>query len=827
MKNYLYLSATIIFLILIRANSAFSFQEVQQDTTKVIEENKNVIPGSAITLEAAETSNFIRKSAENIKQNNQIPVFVVLVDSLKRVKKEALDLEAADSVSNLSIRELDSKQKSWTLIGRKATDVQKMISSYIQKLEKEKEELTKVKNRWVETRNAYGEKELSEALAARLDTTLLEIDTLEQFENLKLDSTFKLLDELSQISIEVDNRINLYRDALIGNQGKLFQIQDVGFIEKFREPEDSISFRLQMKYYFKDSKAEFEKYYIVEKQLFEIHLIITLILLAITLTALFVQRKRAEEPKENYLRLFQKIVRRPFSTTIILSIFVAIFLYPSPPDLLLKAIAFLSVIPLVVILLKLFPKRYYPYILTLAGLYCLLIIDDMTIPGTRDSRILLFVMNVIEFVALSFFIFRKEGQNEKGAYRFYIIFSVYLHFLFSIVGLMANYLGATQLAKLITFSMVRIAYNGLAFYAGAIVVSSIFTILFRGGWIKVFNSIKNNNDIIVRKLASVTKLFFFILWMRSVLRIYGVETIFVEGFLEFFYTSYEFGTASISVANVFSFVFTIWLSVFITRIIRAILEDEILDRLTLPIGVPNTVSMMVRYSLITLGFFLAVAAAGIELTSLSIIFGAFSVGIGFGLQNIFNNLVSGIILAFERPIKLGDTVEVGNLIGTVKSMGMRSSNVRTFEGAEVIVPNGQLISKEVVNWTLSDQHRRIEIMVRVSHDSDPHEVYEILLKIISNHQFVLLNPNPGVYFQEITEDALHFRLLFWTSNFGEWIRIRSDIYFSIFDELKTRGVKVHFPQRELSIRTVETNGVQKIQKPMEEKTEKQKEEENE
>ncbi len=237
--------------------------------------------------------------------------------------------------------------------------------------------------------------------------------------------------------------------------------------------------------------------------------------------------------------------------------------------------------------------------------------------------------------------------------------------------------------------------------------------------------------------------------------------------------------------------------------IRVILEEDILDKFSLGKGVPHTISVMVRYTLVTVGVLLAVSAAGMPLDSLTILFGAFGVGIGFGLQNIFNNLVSGLILLFERPIQIGDTIEVGQLMGNVKSIGIRSSNVRTFDGAEVIVPNGQLISNEVVNWTLSDQTRRIEVIAGVAYGSDPHKVKDLFEKELRNHPDIIQNPEPKVFFQDLGESSLDFRLLFWTSNFSEWIRIRSDIIFSVHDILKKEGIEIPFPQRDLHLRSVD------------------------
>ena len=146
----------------------------------------------------------------------------------------------------------------------------------------------------------------------------------------------------------------------------------------------------------------------------------------------------------------------------------------------------------------------------------------------------------------------------------------------------------------------------------------------------------------------------------------------------------------------------IWASVLVSRFVRFVLEEDVYSHLVLERGIPYAISTMLHYAILLIGFFVALGALGIDLTKITILAGAFSVGVGFGLQNVINNFVSGLILLFERPIKIGDIIEVGGNIGEVRRIGIRASIIRTKDGSEVIVPNGLLISGQVTNWTLSD-----------------------------------------------------------------------------------------------------------------------------
>ncbi|HDR68602.1 MAG TPA: mechanosensitive ion channel, partial [Bacteroidaceae bacterium] len=175
-------------------------------------------------------------------------------------------------------------------------------------------------------------------------------------------------------------------------------------------------------------------------------------------------------------------------------------------------------------------------------------------------------------------------------------------------------------------------------------------------------------------------------------------------------------------------------------------------------------------------------------------------GIGFGLQNIFNNMVSGLILAFERPIKVGDTVQVGELTGIVKSIGFRSSTIRSFDGAEVIVPNGNLISNEMINWTLSDSFRRMDIRVGVAYGTDPEVVLDLIRQVAEENENVSKEPPPKAYFIGFGDSSLDFRLLAWT-DIGNRLSVESDLTVAINRKIVDAGIEIPFPQRDLHIRS--------------------------
>jgi small-conductance mechanosensitive channel len=214
--------------------------------------------------------------------------------------------------------------------------------------------------------------------------------------------------------------------------------------------------------------------------------------------------------------------------------------------------------------------------------------------------------------------------------------------------------------------------------------------------------------------------------------------------------------------------------------------------------VPRAVEVLSRYAILVFGFFIALAAAGVDLSKVTLLISALGVGIGFGLQNVVNNFVSGLILIFERPVQVGDCVEVGTIFGDVSKIGFRASVLRTPDGADVIVPNSELTGSRVVNWSLSDRLRRISIPVTVAYGSDPDRVIEILLGVARKHPAVLANPEPLAVFDRFGDSALHFTLLCW-SFVDTFFIARSELTIATNRAFKEAGVQIPFPQQDVHV----------------------------
>jgi small-conductance mechanosensitive channel len=241
-------------------------------------------------------------------------------------------------------------------------------------------------------------------------------------------------------------------------------------------------------------------------------------------------------------------------------------------------------------------------------------------------------------------------------------------------------------------------------------------------------------------------------------------------------------------------------TIVVVSILRKVIVRNLVKKFHIEPGALYSVSTIVQYVIGIIAFIVILRTSGIDTSALTVIFGAFSVGIGFGLQNIVNNLVSGVVILIERPVKVGDRIEVGELEGDIVAISLRATTVMTNEGIAVIVPNSQFITSQVVNRSLQDRRIRFKIPVGVAYASDPEHVREVLLKAAVTHHGVLTDPEPMVIFEQFGDSSLNFFLWVWTEEYINRPNIfRSELNFAIHKALKEARITVAFPQRDVHL----------------------------
>jgi small-conductance mechanosensitive channel len=369
-----------------------------------------------------------------------------------------------------------------------------------------------------------------------------------------------------------------------------------------------------------------------------------------------------------------------------------------------------------------------------------------------------------------------------------------------LVAFSATAWGTLRLARTVGSSVLVGAILAMAFHATIHVADSLLAFAFRVRPLRLLAMVRNHRDLLERRAHRWLGWIAIGGWTAIMVRYAGLQDPVLAFGAAVLSAELRRGAIGISLGDVLAFLLTVWLAFMASAFLRFLLEEDVFPHLRLARGVPYVISSLLHYVILFLGFLLAIAALGLDLNKVTILAGAFGVGLGFGLQGMVNNFVSGLIVLLERPISVGDTIQLGDVSGEVRRIGIRSTTVQTPEGAEVIVPNGSLVAEKVTNWTLSSHVRRLNVVAGVAYGTPPGEVLELLRAVAAAHPQVLAHPAPTALFLGFGESAMNFALYAWTAHFDRWAEIRSDLNVAVYAALQKAGIEIPFPQHEVHLR---------------------------
>jgi small-conductance mechanosensitive channel len=531
--------------------------------------------------------------------------------------------------------------------------------------------------------------------------------------------------------------------------------------------------------------------------------VLALLLLPLLLWLSYRSRRVVSDDPE--IQASTRVLRRPISSWIVLAMVGVVLFEPDAPMLRHQFAFLLAVIPV----LRLLPPAVYkvlgpwPYIAT--GLYLLQRLSFLLVASPFYHRVYLLTITLLTAAMVGWVLWRRRpraGDTTVSATRKVLRFAAWAAIGALLVSAIANLVGNVSLAEMLTVAILDSGYVGLVLYAGVTVLASVIRLLLARRVLARFSVVTQHAGPLLHSLTRLLRLAALVSWIIVVLnefRIFRPIKEVVSGMLTH---ELRFGQISVTLGGVLLFAFSVWLAFWAGKTVRVVLHDDVLPNMSLPRGVANSISSLTYYAVVIFGLFVALAAAGFEIGQLAIVIGALGVGIGLGLQDVVRNFVSGLILMFERPIQPGDVVEVGGTSGKVREIGMRATTLSTFEGADVVVPNGMLLSDKLINWTLSDMDRRIDVNVGVAYGSDPRKVLDLLLEVTTATPGIATEPAPAILFTGFGASSLDFGIRAWTNNFGDWVKTRSDLNVRVYDALVAAGIQIPFPQQDVHLRTV-------------------------
>ena len=524
---------------------------------------------------------------------------------------------------------------------------------------------------------------------------------------------------------------------------------------------------------------------------------------------------RQSQPTDDQSTLMQHLARHWIALGLLPAMLCAYVLAPLAPLPLVGLVILVSFVPIVVLLPPFIAQPFRIVLYCLAGVYGLSAFTTWMAFSPSTKREVQFSLQLVVFIFFAILLRPSRTPHSKGEGNSGWLRLQAIRLAVFILGasLAANLSGYVRLAQFLAILCLYSTFIAISM----LTVVRVFTLLLLEGidrpGAQQLAAVRCHRDSIARWVPRTLQWMAVLIWLRATLDLLGLSDWVRARVMDVRDFHIAGGSASITLGGVLGFFVILLAGYAISSSIRFLFREELLSRFNLARGLPELFSSMLHYLLLLLVFFFAVNAGGVELNKFTVLTGALGVGVGFGLQNIVNNFISGLILQFERPIHIGDVLDVDGTTGKVTRIGIRSSTVKTFQGAEVIIPNGNFISGKVINWTLSESQRRVDLPVGVAYGSDVKLVSKLLNQAATVHEDVLTSPAPAVFFKEFADSSLNFEVQFWVMQESNTVKVKSEVALEVMRLLDEAGIEIPFPQRDLRLRAVDANAAATLLSP--------------
>ncbi len=732
---------------------------------------------------------------------------ILEIDSIVTTKTPEI-LKLVDSVflkrEDVSLRDLKVRKVEWT-------NYKTILSEYQNTIKNRSEEISKIindvfydLNRWELTKEKLAGISDSKDIEESLDKAISALQNLIKSAHLRLDKVFTTQKNITELVLVIDAEISNIEFA--ENQRRkayfVFDSKPIwGKTEKLMigdstAAESPSSYALIYKG-IKQNRTQFLDFFHLNIKTFIFQIVFLILLMAFLIIA-NIKWKKNILLLSNPIEIQAKtILENPILTTLSIGILVSAFFYDSMVPAYAEFHIIIVLFATVLLLPKLTDKKFSGFLWLLFLVYLINTFEAFIGGKANLVRVLLILDALLLMIALYMGrkIVKAKPETFSQIIRPFKIISL-LYIVLLVISIIANLIGMVALSKYVTKAVMVSLTFGAVIYLAIKVFTSIFILIFK---FRSTTNIKTLTALIEATHQRIRPLFNFIgllFWLYFTLKGFEFYDYILNSYNDIIAIEWILGEMTISLGGILAFAGIITFTLIISKIAATLFQDEWMVNV-LPRGLAPAISLVLRIVVVGIGLYAGFTAAGVDLSKLEFIIGALGVGIGFGLQNVVLNFVSGLILAFERPINIGDTIEVDMEMGVVTNIGVRSSNIRAYSGAEVIIPNGDLISKKVVNWTLSNRNRRSKIPMKTSPGADPERVIELFNKIALEQPTTSSDPAPETLFYGYGPDGnLNFALMYWTT-FSDTLKTDNNIALEIFKKLKDEGIQAPAPLRRI------------------------------
>jgi len=772
-----------------------AYGQQKGNTPDTVTTDKSIpIPVESINYEIEKVHKKMIRMGYELEPDPAVTKIDITIDNYSDFLKKEADEFRKFNPNNLSTYFLESTYRSWEGFNNKLIGMRSIVSSHLQTIQKNFNELTKIKDTWVLTLMKEKNKNLPEGLINRIENVIKTAgENIRKFEEKRL-YLLKLEDEITDLIT--------FNNSIIEDVVRLQQLKRDNLFSAVSPPlwkvglssEDVNNPKHRLGKAWHENAKNMMNYLNTVKigSLILTVLIITLIFFTLRWKYTSLGIDDSESGHKGIMRILDDNVFITLGSIMLVSYHL---LFPFQPLVFSNLLTLLLLINMRFILASFIDPEDKKIIVKLI---VLLIINNLEIFfwyfGNLSRYYLLFeeilgIALLYKYLKPSYWSGFKKMSDFKKFARILAYFVV----AFYLFALIANLFGFLNVVVLFSRVAIHVPEFTIVLFGISKITKAVVRATIEIGKTGNLPGMEKFWDIIEKRSMQIINILIIGYWFFSLTVSFDMARPIMDWLAGFVNQERTIGTITISISQLLTFILILLIVYGFSVFFRIFVEGELLSRTKLSRGVSAAISVTIRYFVVSLGIIFALSAAGIELSKFSLIAGALGVGIGFGLQNIVSNFISGLILIYERPIQSGDTIEVENLMGRVKKIGIRASNVVTYDGAEVVVPNSNLISNQLINWTLSDNKRRVEIKVGVAYGADPNVVLKLLKKVALDNDEVLKDPEPRALFDEFGDSSLNFRLLYWVP-FESGIGTKSDISIGIYNILAENDIQIPFPQ---------------------------------
>ena len=771
--------------------------EVQEQSQVEITTPK-FIELSDVPAEAAKTNAALKEIADEFKEEKATLEIQKALPSYVEAIRGLLSNPIYEDLEHQSIRTLQKNIQEWDIYNSELIAWEKLAQKRIEVLDIRREELEVHSALWSETHINANNKSAPEIIQNHIVNVIVQIEELRNHAKVKYDTFLTAANLITTNIAAINEKVSLLKETEQLLSNRVFYQNQAPLMEMISK--HSLSPLGYLKGIYTNLSEKFKEFMIYNQTHQDEQIIMffgSLLIIGFVGYFNYLYRKKklfvskASMHKKDYF-----FIALPFSTVLILIALLSTIALADAPKSAREMILYIILIPLIRISQTVVHKKVGPYFYGYFALYFLSLMEKNAIGFDFDDRLVNIAISIGLITLIVKFVQNKVADFiEMGIVKTVVYRTLPLVIVLLVTSILANLYGAMLLSEKIAHGIFTAIHASIIFYVLTIILSGYVIIMLRRRISSASNILEKYAAKIERITTFVIKLIMIVWWFKIVIRVLGLETNLSELIDTILEQTWVIGSTTISLESIVSFIMIIvgtWLT---SRFVHIVLDVEVFSRFKLSRGMPTAISTTLNYIIVISGVLIAFSSLGVSTEQFAIIFGALGVGIGFGLRNIIANFVSGIIMVFERPIQIGDTIEVDNTMGKVMSIGTRASAVQTFDGSEVIVPNESFISSKIINWTLSDERRRKVLQIKVAFDSDIETVLEIMRSVALNNDNVLKDPEPLPTFQGFGDYYLEFKLYYWLTE--NLIVAQSDIAIAVYKGLKEANIATPMPIQKL------------------------------